>query len=133
MSPDIGVGAESGNSVVEQVANPFQAHLNYNTVLDVSTRQYEGLVYNMSVEDDESYAVDGMVVHNCKCHTRPNVTDNPQVVTMRLRAVMEDARVNTFPPAVTPAAVEQFTDMLLHRALGTLVGQWRGQLPLMGF
>lgn len=133
LSPDIWVGTESGNSVVEQVANPFQARLNYNTVSSVNTRQYRGLVYNMSVEEDESYVVDGMVVHNCKCHVRGNVTDTPAVVTNRLRAVYEDARANTFPPAVSPAAVDNFTNMLLHRALGSLVGQWRGQLPLMGF
>ena len=70
---------------------------------------------------------------HCKCHTRPNVTDSPETVTMRLRAVMKDARANTFPPAVTPAAIDNFTNMLLHRALGTLVAQWRGQLPLLGF
>lgn len=67
------------------------------------------------------------------CHCRGHVADNPVDVTYRLRAVMEDARASSFPPAVTPANVDAFTNMLLHRALGTLVGQIKGQLPLLGF
>lgn len=70
---------------------------------------------------------------NCMCHVRPVVDDTPAMVTRRLQAVMQDARVNSFPPPVTPANADAFTNMLLHRALGTLVGQVKGQLPLLGF
>lgn len=69
----------------------------------------------------------------CKDHVRPVVIDNPVTVTNRLQAVMEDARANLLPPAITPAAVNNFTNMLLHQSLGTIIGQWRGQLPLLGF
>lgn len=69
----------------------------------------------------------------CKCHVRPVLTDAPETVTMRLRAVMEDARVQYLPAAITPAAADNFTKMLLHQALGTIVGQFRGQFPLPGF
>lgn len=133
LSPEQIVGHESGNPFVEQVANPLQAQLDYNTVTSADAHHYKGLVYNMSVEEDESYVVGDIVVHNCMCHTRPVLVDSPSTVTNRLRAVMDDARANTFPPAVTPAAIDDFTSMLLHRALGTLVNQWRGQLPLAGF
>jgi hypothetical protein len=70
---------------------------------------------------------------NCMCHVRPVLDDNPAAVTQRLQAVMQDARVNSFPPPVTPANADAFTNMLLHRALGSLVGQFKGQLPLLGF
>jgi hypothetical protein len=66
---------------------------------------------------------------NCMCHVRPVLDDSPASVTQRLQAVMQDARLNSFPPAVTPANADAFTNMLLHRALGTLVGQFKGQLP----
>jgi hypothetical protein len=67
------------------------------------------------------------------CHCRGHVTDNPAAVTQRLQAVMQDARAHSFPPAVTPANADAFTNMLLHRSLGTLVAQVKGQLPLLGF
>jgi hypothetical protein len=70
---------------------------------------------------------------NCMCHVRPVLDDNPAAVTQRLQAVMQDARVNSFPPPVTPANADAFTNMLLHRALGSLVAQFKGQLPLLGF
>jgi hypothetical protein len=69
----------------------------------------------------------------CLCHVRPVLDDNAAAVTQRLRAVMQDTRATSFPHAVTPANVDAFTNMLLHRALGTLVGQFKGQLPLLGF
>ena len=69
----------------------------------------------------------------CLCHSRPEVVDSPATVTMRLQAVMEDARATNFPPSVNPAAADALTQTLLHRALGTLVGQFRGQLFLPGF
>jgi hypothetical protein len=70
---------------------------------------------------------------NDMCRVQPSVTDHPIEVTKRLQAVMQDARVNSFPPPVTPANADAFTNMLLHRALGSLVGQFKGQLPLLGF
>ena len=69
----------------------------------------------------------------CMCNARPVLDDDPATVTNRLIAVMDDARASSFPPAVTPANVDAFTNMLLHRALSTIIGQVKGQLPLMGF
>ncbi|MEO1287280.1 MAG: hypothetical protein AAFV93_05895 [Chloroflexota bacterium] len=61
---------------------------------------------------------------HCKCHSKPVVRDTPEAVTQRLRAVFEDARREAFPPAVTPANTRGFANMLLHSALGVLVGLW---------
>lgn len=70
---------------------------------------------------------------HCMCHTRPVTTDSPQTVTLRLRAVMQDARRDVLNSPVTPAAADAFAQNLLHDALGRLVGQFMGQLSLPGF
>ncbi len=68
LSPDVTKGAESGNSVVGEVANPAQARMNYSIVISTEQRFYSGPVYNMAVEDDNSYTVNGAAVHNCMCY-----------------------------------------------------------------
>lgn len=87
----------------------------------------------MSVGEDESYVVNGFVVHNCKDYVLPVITDAPETVSMRLQAVMDDARVNEIPPSVNPAAADALTQTLLHSALALLVAQFRGQFTLPGF
>jgi intein/homing endonuclease len=37
----------------------------YLPVRKIYSKEYDGLVYNVSVEDDESYITDGFAVHNC--------------------------------------------------------------------
>lgn len=37
----------------------------WSPINDVKTEEYTGLVYNFSVEDDESYVVQNIIVHNC--------------------------------------------------------------------
>jgi hypothetical protein len=69
---------------------------------------------------------------HCMCHTRPVTTDSPQTVTLRLRAVMQDARRELISAPVTPAAADAFAQSLLHSALGGLVAQFMGQLSLPG-
>ncbi len=39
----------------------------FNLVELVSRYRYEGLVHNLSVEEDESYVAQGVAVHNCAC------------------------------------------------------------------
>lgn len=36
-------------------------------VVSIERILYHGPVYNLEVEDDHSYAVDGLAVHNCLC------------------------------------------------------------------
>jgi len=38
----------------------------YYVVRDVWAEEYEGYVYNLAVEDDESYVIEWMTVHNCE-------------------------------------------------------------------
>jgi hypothetical protein len=37
------------------------------TVCSFSRRHFNGAVYNISVDDDESYVANGIVAHNCRC------------------------------------------------------------------
>ena len=32
---------------------------------------YSGIVYNLGVDEDESYIANGIIVHNCRCFTIP--------------------------------------------------------------
>jgi SPP1 gp7 family putative phage head morphogenesis protein len=44
-----------------------RAHCSLHRVLDVSSISYSDIVYNLSVENDETYVVPGATVHNCRC------------------------------------------------------------------
>lgn len=67
LSPDSGWGAGSGNPVVSGVMTSAQALTEYTTIRGIEQRNYNGLVYNMEVEGDNSYTVNGAAVHNCLC------------------------------------------------------------------
>lgn len=43
------------------------AELITESLTDITTGQYTGLVFNLTVAEDESYIANGMVVHNCAC------------------------------------------------------------------
>lgn len=123
LSPDNRVGAESGNPVVEQVANLFQAHLYYSRIQHIETRHYEGLVYNMTVHEDESYTVNGTVVHNCMCRFQANVSSDVKGISERLRAMMQDAQAELLDPVLTPVQTEAFIQSLLGDYLISLIIQ----------
>jgi UDPglucose 6-dehydrogenase len=42
-----------------------ETEIKYSTVTQMTINQYEGLVYNLEVAEDESYALESCVVHNC--------------------------------------------------------------------
>jgi hypothetical protein len=70
LSPDGKRGAGSGNPVVGEVASLTLAPLHYTPVLQVRQRHYEGYVYNLEVDRDHSYTINGAIVHNCICDQR---------------------------------------------------------------
>jgi hypothetical protein len=67
LSPEMRRGAESGNPVVGRFMTPAQALLHYTAILSIERTHYCGPVYNMTVAEDNSYTVNGAVVHNCMC------------------------------------------------------------------
>lgn len=46
----------------------------YATLTSIVEYHYEGMVYNLSVEDDETYVADGILVHNCRSATAPVIS-----------------------------------------------------------
>ncbi len=47
----------------------------------IKYEEYAGYVYNLSVEDDESYTANGIIVHNCRCMVIPVTSNIPFVVS----------------------------------------------------
>jgi hypothetical protein len=66
---------------------------------------------------------------HCKCYTFPVVVDSPEAVTARLRAVMEDSRVDRLTPALNPAGRDAFVQRLVGESLMGMMRQVT-QLPL---
>lgn len=87
----------------------------------VVTREYDGPVYNMQVEEDESYTVGGAVVHNCMCSAFSVVTATPDEVVDGLRDMMRDADEVGLTPIQTPVDGDAFTRMLLDAAVFALL------------
>lgn len=101
-----------------------------SSIREIIKDRYVGLVYNMEVETDNSYTVNGAVVHNCMCHVRPVVADDADTITAQLRAAMEDARAEYLEPYLTPVQIDTLLEQLLGRALMDLLAQV-DQLPLL--
>ena len=56
------------------VASKFR-HFSYSTAIKVVVSEYDGMVYNLSIDGDETFIADGIVVHNCRSTTIPKVKD----------------------------------------------------------
>jgi hypothetical protein len=37
-----------------------------STIISIDVKNYDGFVYNLAVDDDESYVAEGIIVHNCR-------------------------------------------------------------------
>jgi len=90
---------------------------NGETVLRAHRSVYTGLVYNMHVETDNTYTVNGHVVHNCLCNNRPAVTERVDDVIAALRADLQAAQ----PAPMTPVIPSQFMRTLVGDYLTSLV------------
>lgn len=113
------MGRESGNPLVSEVANPTQARLYYSTIAEIRKRHYIGLVYNMTVANDNSYTVNGAVVHNCMCHYQYDMVSDPQIILDELRADVLRTRAE-LTDMIGPLMVERFTELLLSGRLDVL-------------
>lgn len=66
--------AGAGDVLVVDSAAPFVGesagrHTAIVPIDAIECTNYEGVVYNFEVADDESYVADGIIVHNCRCTT----------------------------------------------------------------
>ena len=57
----------------------------------------------------------------CKCHTRGVVTDNPRVVTQRIRAIMQSG--GSVTPSVNPASKQSLLSQMLGNQMINLLAQ----------
>lgn len=68
----------------------------------ITITRFKGYVYNLSVEDDESYIANNIVVHNCRCMILP-VTSNAPFTVSRPTKVEPDPGFGT-DVIIRPAA-----------------------------
>jgi hypothetical protein len=85
-------GTAPRNAGVGRVMTPPQARLYYTTVGEIGTRHYAGRVYNMSVDGDNSYTVNGACVHNCLCRLRWVLAPDSDAIIDEMRARMARIR-----------------------------------------
>jgi len=65
---------------------------------------FEGPVYNLGVEDDESYMANRIAVHNCRCNKVPVTSNQTYSVSTRI-AVRPDAGFGGLQESMVPARV----------------------------
>lgn len=71
-----GAPLDSFNSLVGFLIHSFW-HNKFNLVCNTVNVQYKGNIYNLSVEQDESYIVNTGIVHNCRCVVTQEYTGEP--------------------------------------------------------
>lgn len=81
-----------------------------NTIEKIAKSEYTGLVYNLEVEDDNSFVLDGMTVHNCD----PQKSDNRFFDSARI--VTDIARCREHKRE--SAGVKYWADYLPHHRYG---------------
>lgn len=69
-----GAPLDKFNSVIGFLLNTF-FHNKYNLVVSTANVQYNGNIYNLSVEKDNSYIIDTGIVHNCYCLVTSHESD----------------------------------------------------------
>ena len=113
----------------------FVSKLNHkfyiSTIIKGVEHDYNGYVYNLSIEDDETYVANGFVVHNCRSLRVPVVKDEfriddglgrrPQVGADGPKAVSSKRTFDSFmrdqPADFQDEYFSQFTDGLEKAAL----------------
>lgn len=111
-SPDIEVGAASGNAGVSATANRTQALYKYTTIEDIEVYPYIGTVYNLHVADDNTFLVNRHITHNCMCNISPNIGNLNDIVE-QLRADMANGQ----PAILNPSNARRFLKDLLEEVL----------------
>lgn len=73
---DINIEKKSDNTFIEEDDEYF-----YIPIRKEYSKEYNGTVYNLSVEDDESYIAEGVAVHNCLPALETIAAGVPNVIT----------------------------------------------------
>ncbi len=83
-------GTAPRNAGVGRFMRPSLAQLHYTPIREIRTRHYQGPVYNMHVEGDNSYTVNGACVHNCICYLTQELTAHPTDIENQIRLWIEE-------------------------------------------
>lgn len=92
------------------------------TVISIVDEVKSGELCDLSVEEDESYVASGVIVHNCRCKTRPLTVKQAEAMGVTLAPPMEAAQegfgappqevappfqvdLSKYPPEVAAAAI----------------------------
>lgn len=120
-----GWGTAPRNAGVGRFMTPPQARPYYTTVHDISTRHYIGPVYNMHVDGDNSYTVNGACVHNCLCYCLWETVESSADVIAELHAQVEQQTARLLAPAGRHARllVEMIGPLLAERFVQLLLGE----------
>lgn len=58
------------------INNNFSTH--NRSIVTVIKKRFKGIVYNLSIENTNTYIANGFIVHNCRCDVRPNLRSNKE-------------------------------------------------------
>jgi hypothetical protein len=58
-------------------------------ITSIKRKSEQKKVYNFSVEEDESYVLNGIVSHNCRCRLVPVVGEPPEKISGELKDFSE--------------------------------------------
>ena len=62
------------NKIQNLFISCFNRHFHYSTIISTVESEYNGMVYNLSTADDETYVANTFVVHNCRSSTAPKLS-----------------------------------------------------------
>jgi len=117
----------------------------------IERKQYTGKVYDLTVDKDHSYNIDGVVVHNSLCTTRiktgfgvPNVTALQDIVSVANVPVMADGGIRSSGDIAKALALgscsvmlgsllagsEESPGKIIENADGSLCKRYRGSASL---
>jgi len=95
-------------------------------ITNISTCHYTGSVYDISVEGDHSYNINGTIVHNSMCSTRiqtgfgiPSVTSLMNIVSVAKVPIMADGGIRASGDISKALALGASTVMLGSMLAGT--------------
>lgn len=87
-------------------------------ITKINKKHYTGKVYDLTVEDDHSYNIDGILVHNSLCETRIRTGIGVPQVTAIMGAVraVEDSKQNI--PIIADGGIKTTGDVAKALSLG---------------
>lgn len=97
------------------IANKFR-HFRNSTIIKVVEHEYDGYVYNLSIDEDETYIADGFVVHNCRSQRIPVTKSWSE---LGFDGLDEDQPLNTRPFVADKRRVKDIPKSQRAQVIGT--------------